>query len=89
LGPVTLSTSDTVFSEGRYWYEMEAVDQHGNRRRLQAASTVRVRIPDLAAPTVRWQSPENGMTISGGLVTENSFQMPAGARRYVRVREMQ
>lgn len=66
-GPVTLTAQDTPPSEGRYWYEMEAIDVAGNRRRVAAPSTVRIQIPDLSPPVVKWLNPESGTTIPGSV----------------------
>jgi hypothetical protein len=66
-GPVTLTAQDSPPMEGLYWYEMEAVDIGGNRKRLAAPAPLRIQIPDLAPPVVKWLHPENGMTIGGGI----------------------
>ncbi len=68
-GPVTVTAQDIPFAEGRYWYEMEAVDAANNRTRLRVPTTVRATIPDLAPPTVQWTAPANGSTVAGGFIT--------------------
>ncbi|WP_035610368.1 Ig-like domain-containing protein [Haloferula sp. BvORR071] len=85
-GPVTLTAQDMPGTEARYWYEMEAVDLAGNRYRLAAPSTVRIQIPDLAPPVAKWQQPQNGMTIGGGItVTGEATDDRALASVYYRV----
>ncbi|MCW1913368.1 Ig-like domain-containing protein [Luteolibacter sp. GHJ8] len=64
-GPITLTAQDNPTVEGRYWYEMEAIDGAGNRRRV-SAGTFRIQIPDLAPPVAKWLNPENGATVGGG-----------------------
>lgn len=66
-GPVTLTAQDNPPMEGLYWYEVEAVDLGGNRKRVAAPVPLRIQIPDLAPPVAKWIHPENGMTIGGGI----------------------
>ncbi|QJE96696.1 Ig-like domain-containing protein [Luteolibacter luteus] len=85
-GPVTLTAQDNPPTEGLYWYEMEAVDAGGNRRRLAAPAPVRIQIPDLAPPVATWVNPENGMTIGGGItVTGQATDDRSVASVYYRV----
>ncbi len=85
-GPVTVTAQDAPPTEGRYWYEMEAVDAGGNRYRIAAPSTLRIQIPDVAPPVAKWVQPQNGMTIGGGItVTGQATDDRAVASVYYRV----